>query len=93
MYQALVDPAGNRPMLRAPQPGEDFWPGALGYWSSRFHLLIYGFGWSRPDRGLWWWHKADKPTDDPKLALLNEVWNADGQLDWFAAWLWTGSGR
>ena len=93
MYQTLAAPRARRPMLRAPEPGDDFWPGALAYWSSLLHLLVYGFGWSRPDRGLRWWYDAGRPTDDPKLALLSEIWDADGQLDWFAAWLWTDGTR
>ncbi|MDO8392489.1 MAG: hypothetical protein Q7V57_18600 [Actinomycetota bacterium] len=93
MYQALAAPRARRPVLRAPEPGDHFWPGALGYWSALLHLLVYGFGWSRPDSGLRWWHVAERPVDDPKLALLSEIWDADGQLDWFAAWLWTSGGR
>ncbi len=93
MYQALAAPRARRPMLRAPEPGDDFWPGALGYWGALHHLLVYGFGWSRPDRGLHWWYDAGRPVDDPKLALLGEIWDADGQLDWYAAWLWTTGGR
>ena len=67
----------------------NFWPGALGYWAALFHLLVYGFGWSRPDLGLKWWYDTGKPTSDPRFALIHEIWEADGQLDWFAAWLWT----
>lgn len=93
MYQALAAPRARRPMLRAPEPGDDLWPGALGYWSALHHLLVYGFGWSRPDRGLRWWYDVGRPVDDPKLALLSEIWDADGQLDWFAAWLWTSGSR
>ena len=92
-YQALADPGGGLPMLRAPQRGDDFWPGALAYWGSLLHLLVYAFGWSRPDRGLRWWYDAGKPTNDLRLALLSEVWDADGQLDWFSAWLWTTGSR
>ena len=76
-------------MLQAPEPDDGLFPGALGYWCALLHLLVYGFGWSRPDRGLHWWYGAEKPVDDPKLALISEIWDADGQLDWFAAWLWT----
>ncbi len=90
--QVLAAPRSHRPMLHAPEPGDDFVPGALAYWSSLLHLLVYGFGWSRPDRGLRWWYDAGKPLDDPKLSLISEVWDADGQLDWFAAWLWTTGG-
>jgi hypothetical protein len=28
-------------------------------------------------------------VDDLRLRLIAEVWDADGQLDWFCAWLWT----
>jgi hypothetical protein len=93
IYQALAEPSANRPILQAPKRGDDFWPGALAYWSSLLHLLVYTFGWARPDRGLKWWYDTGKPTNDPKLALLSEVWDADGQLDWFAAWLWTSGNR
>ena len=89
MCQVLAAPRSLRPMLRAPQPGDHIGSGVLAYWSSLLHLLVYGFGWSNPGRGLRWWYDAGKPIDDPKLALLSEVWDADGQLEWFAAWLWT----
>ena len=94
VYGALTEPRANRPMLAAPRPGEDFWPGALAYWESLLQLLVYSFGWSRPDRGLRWWYDTGKPVADPKLALISEIWDGDGQLDWFAAWLWTtGAGE
>ncbi len=89
MSQVLASPRSLRPMLQAPAPGDHLGPGALAYWSSLLHLLVYGFGWSQPGRGLRWWYEAGKPVDDPRLALISEVWDADGQLDWFAAWLWT----
>lgn len=89
MCQVLAAPRSLRPMLQAPRPGDHLGSGALAYWSSLLHLLVYGFGWSNPGRGLRWWYDAGKPVDDPKLALLSEVWDADGQLEWFAAWLWT----
>ncbi len=89
MSQVLAAPRSLRPMLRAPRPGDGLGPGVLAYWCSLLHLLVYGFGWSHPGRGLRWWYDAGKPVDEPKLALLSEVWDADGQLEWFAAWLWT----
>lgn len=89
MCQVLASPRSLRPMLQQPQPGDHLGSGALAYWSSLLHLLVYGFGWSHPGRGLRWWYDAGKPIDDSKLALISEVWDADGQLDWFAAWLWT----
>ena len=89
--RAVASPAGRMPMLQPPRRGDDFMKGALAYWCSLLHLLIYSFGWARPDRGLRWWYDAGKPTDDLRLQLLSAVWDADGQLDWFAAWLWASS--
>lgn len=88
-HQALANPKTRTPFVRAPEAGDNSWPIALGYWESVLHLLVYGFGWSRPDLGLQWWYDNNRPTDDTKLALLDELWYADGQLEWFAAWLWT----
>ena len=89
MHHALASPLTHEPMLAAPRAGDDFWPGALAYWSSLLHLLVYSFGWSRPDRGLRWWYDAGKPTPDLRLQLISQVWDRDGQLDLLAAWLWT----
>ena len=93
VYQTLAKPKAGLPMLQAPRRGDEFWAGAHAYWGSLLHLLIYGFGWTRPDCGLRWWYDAGKPSNDPKLSLLRQVWDADGQLDWFAAWLWVGNNR
>jgi hypothetical protein len=35
-----------------------------------------------------WWYDSGKPTADRTLRFVSHVWDADGQLDWFAAWLW-----
>lgn len=87
MFRALASPFTNERMPAAPQQGEDTYA-ATGYWASLLHLLCYSFGWARPDRGLHWWFEAGKPVDDdPRLQLLSELWDADGQLDWFAAQL------
>ncbi|PPH05306.1 hypothetical protein C5C44_04250 [Rathayibacter sp. AY1F6] len=62
-------------------------PQSLGYWSALQQLLLYRLGWTRPDRGLMWWYDAGKPTEDPTLRLVAEVWDADGNLDVILAWL------
>jgi len=90
MFRALNSPLTHEEMLSAPRgagPAEN--ATALGYWTPLLTMLIYTFGWPRPDRGLRWWYKAGKPLDDPRLRLMAQVWDADGQLDWFAGWLWT----
>lgn len=87
MFRALASPLTNERMPAAPTPGDDVYA-ATGYWASLLHLLCYSFGWARPDHGLQWWFEAGKPVDDdPRLQLLAEIWDADGQLDWFAAQL------
>jgi len=85
-FRALASPHTNEPMPAAPQRGDDVYA-ATGYWASLLHLLCYSFGWARPDHGLHWWFEAGKPVDDPRLQLLMEIWDRDGQLDWFAAQL------
>lgn len=60
---------------------------AHGYWTALHHLLLYSFGWRRPDRGLRWWYEAGHPTGDRRLRLIAETYLADGQLGWYHAWL------
>jgi len=90
-FQIMAAPKTQHVFVRAPRADDAFWPLALGYWLSCLNLLIYGFGWSRPDRGLRWWYEQGFPTHDVKFALLKQIWLSDGQLDWLAAWLWTTS--
>lgn len=89
VYRVLASPFTHEPILRAPQRGDDDMPTATAYWEALLHLLIYSFGWVRPDRGILWWNWAGKPTDDPRFQLLAQVWDADGMLDWFHTWLYT----
>lgn len=89
VHRALASPKTGEAMPQAPRRPEDHDPGATGYWTALLHLLLYSFGWTRPDRGMRWWYDAGKPTDDRRLQLIRQVWDADGQLDLFAAWLWT----
>ncbi len=65
--------------------------GPVAYWSALLHLLVYGLGWVRPDRGMRWWQDSGKPTTDRTLRFVARIWDADGQLDWFAAWLWSSA--
>lgn len=90
-YQILAAPKAQHVFVRRPHVGDPAWPLALGYWLSCLNLLIYGFGWSRPDKGLRWWYEQGFPARDTKFALLKQIWLSDGQLDWLAAWLWTTS--
>jgi hypothetical protein len=91
IHRALASPLTREPILEVPKLGVDNSHGPLAYWSSLLHLLVYGLGWVRPDRGLRWWYDSGKPVNDRTLNFISQVWDSDGQLDWFAAWLWSRS--
>ena len=92
MSRALASALTHEPMVEAPKRGDDPERGPCAYWSSLLHPMIYGLGWVHPGRGLRWWYEKGKPVADHSLRLVSQVWDADGQLDWFAAWLWTTPG-
>lgn len=85
LYRALAAPLTFEPMPALGDP-PDRHPDALGYWTALLHMLLYSLGWARPDRGLRWWYDTGRPTDDPRLALLEHVWRQDGYLEHFAEW-------
>lgn len=85
VFHALASPRSFAPVPAVPGPDEH--AEALGYWTPLHNLLLYRLGWSRPDRGLRWWYEAGKPVDDPTLALIAEIWDRDGLLDGYVAWL------
>ena len=87
IYRALASPHTHERVLAAPTASDDH--SAVPYWHALLQILRFSLGWARPDRGLRWWYDAGKPVDDPMLQFVADVWEADGQLDWFAAWLWT----
>lgn len=86
-YKALAAPASGQSFPTPPEPGDDVFK-ASAYWEPLLQLLVYRLGWSRPDLGMRHWFAEGKPTEDPTLALVSALWDADGQLDWFAYWLW-----
>jgi hypothetical protein len=86
MHQALASPSTFEPMPARPDR-PDAHPQALGYWAALMQMLFYSLGWARPDRGLRWWYDHGRPVDDPRLALLDQVWGRDGHLEDFARWV------
>src|SRR5436190_8915064 len=52
-YRALASPTTREVMPAAPMTGAAI-HAATGYWSALLHLMLYSFGWIRPDRGLDW---------------------------------------
>jgi hypothetical protein len=52
LFRALTSPLTNEPILAAPRTSLDHDdPTPLAYWSSLLAMLVYSFGWARPDRG------------------------------------------
>lgn len=89
IYRALTAPYGIHEFSRAPRAGDLHIRPAACYWGSLLHLLVCSFGWRYPGEGLRWWNDNNRPTDDPRFALIDQTFVADGQFDWFCAWLWT----
>jgi hypothetical protein len=90
VYQALAAPRSYCPVPAKPRDDSPH-EASLGYWAPLHHLLLYRLGWSRPDRGLRWWYDSGKPTEDPALGLVAEVWDRDQTLDRYLAWSLTSN--
>jgi hypothetical protein len=91
MFKILATPEAPAVFPRAPKAGEPLWV-SFNYWYPLVHMSRYSLGWARVDKGLWWWHEQGKPRDDPRLRILADIYDADGYLDGFCAWLWKGQG-
>lgn len=88
VFQSLASPQHARyPRYPGGEPSLDTSEGVLGYWAGLQAHLTYVLGWMRHDRGLRWWLENDKPTDDPRLALLEELWEADGAVEPYLYWI------
>lgn len=87
VFHALASPRSAQPVPAAPVGADAPHSQSLGYWASLQYILLHRLGWSKPHRGLMRWYDLGKPTDDPTLALVAEVWDRDGWLDVYLAWL------
>ena len=88
VFHALASSKTGQPIPAAPRPTPDeAHSQSLGYWCALQYLLLYRLGWSNPRKGLMQWYDKGKPTDDPTLALVAEIWDRDGHLDVYLAWL------
>lgn len=88
MYRIISADHPGAMMPRCPGPKDSVFSGPCGYWAALWELLRFNLGWSQLARGLDWWLSAGRPVEDRKLRLLRDIWLADGQLDWFRAWLY-----
>ena len=88
VFHALASPRTGQPVPAPPLPTlDEAHSQSLGYWCALQYLFLYRLGWSDPGKGLTRWYDIGKPTDDPTLALVAEVWDRDGHLDRYLAWL------
>ena len=56
------------------------------YWEPLYYLLTTILGWRDLAQGLAWWYAHGRPTDDPRLAFMQTIWDNERQLAFFAAW-------
>ena len=87
LHAALADPTGRTSLPALPPPGavrED----SCAYWETALYLTTYLLGWRNHAAGLvWFYERGLDPGEDQILRLLRDVWNSEGQLDLFAAWV------
>jgi hypothetical protein len=60
---------------------------SLGYWDCLAYFVTYSLGRSRHDRGLRWWYDNGMPPEDPRFALIDQVWERDGNLERYLEWV------
>lgn len=87
VFQTRASPRAGHAVPAPPIRDHDEHNQALGYWKALHYLLLYRLGWSHPELGLMRWYDMEKPTDDATLALVSEIWDRDGHLDVYLAWL------
>lgn len=79
--------AGGEPPAAYPSPPHgDALHGSCAYWEPLYYLLKSILGWLDLGRGLAWWYTNGRPVEDPRLRLMQTIWDSDGQLAYFAAW-------
>jgi hypothetical protein len=82
--------AGGEPVSAyQPVPRSDDIFEHCAYWEPLYYLLTSILGWTHLDRGLAWWYSNGKADHgDPQLAAMQQIWDSEHQLDFFAAWAW-----
>lgn len=92
-YRGLADP--DRAVVMPAAPGEraeyseQGFSQRLAYYTCLQSFLTYSFGWTRHDKGLFWWRaRGFEPLDD-RTALIRSVWHEDGTLTGYFAWTTT----
>ncbi|WP_062460833.1 hypothetical protein [Demequina soli] len=80
LFRALASPGAAAVAPASPVP-ERAHADVLGYWFPLPYLLGYRLGWADIGLGLRRWRDLGMPVDDPTLALVAALWDADGLLD------------
>lgn len=93
-YRCIADPRDGLVMPASPESladGADTWDRRhrlqLAYYTTLQSFLTYSFGWTRHDKGLFWWYSSGCPTEDRRLALLKDIWLRDDTLIGYLAWV------
>lgn len=82
VYRALHDHTNLSP-LPAFSPSVESGFSDLSYWIALKVLLTYHLGWTQPVTGLAWWASAGRPRSNAVLALVDDLWVADGAVEQF----------
>ncbi|MBH0130561.1 hypothetical protein [Salinibacterium sp. NK8237] len=92
-YRCLADPEHGLVMPASPDTISDDHQNYdrrfrqnLAYYTALQSFLTYSFGWTRHDKGLLWWFQQGLPTDDPRFALIKDIWFFDETLTGYLAW-------
>jgi len=89
LHRALVDPEGvhSLPLLSDCRELSEF----QAYWDTLDYLLRVILGWSDLGAGVKWLFGQTKESgNDPILNIIEQRWNSEGQLAFYAAHLWRG---
>jgi hypothetical protein len=79
---------GEPPSVYPPVPHGDAILVTCAYWEQLYYLLNTILGCRDLGRGLAWWYTNGRPGEDPRLGLMQTIWDSDGQLAYFAVNLW-----
>ncbi len=86
VHRALANPSET---VEFPKLRHDRSDPAHAYWEAAYYLLNLLLGWSDPGLGLSRLRReSPSEPDDPRLALLLDVWSGDDDFCLFEAWCW-----
>ena len=86
LHRILNDPVLKREFPRMPtgRNKSDY----FGYWAPLVYMLKSLLGWQLMSKGLIWWIKRGRESHgDACLQLIKDLWDYEGQLDFFMAWV------